>query len=300
MTSRAHSGPAARAASPRPHHPHRPHHSRRGGAGIAAAALVAIAGLSYMAVSTLKGPDSPTSASSATSGDSALASAPTFHSAFYSRLMAAVAIARQQVLATRQLTRALAMAGVTPEGLAAGGVTSETVATVVSDARGYLTEHGTAFWAAMDNYRAAVADHDAKARKVASGVASSQEKTALDTACTTLASTASARASALAAFSAAATASLSEGQRTLLATVLANKGHEVPLKYLTTTHTEAEWVALREALANVRTASVTGEEADSGATALIADADSGVSTAAGNLENSLAAVTTAWSQALAE
>ncbi len=267
---------------------------RRGGAGIAVAGTIALGAVTYLSFSLM--PDPTTGA--VTSGVSSASEAgPRVYHPWAFMMLAAT----YKHEADQRLVRALALAGITPETLAAAGVAAESVEGVIDDAREHLAEHGTALWAAMDAHREAVADRDTRLRKVVSGVASQNEKSAADSACSALSSACSGRDSALDGLYAAATAGLGSEQKAVLAVLRANKGRDLPVKYKTAARTDAEWTALRDALAGVRIANKTGEEVAEADTTLVSntDAENAVSAAATGLGNNLAGVSSAWESAVA-
>lgn len=287
MKARAGSSPNIAPSS----HAHRPRGSRRGGVGIAVAASVALGAVTYLSFSLVPGPADTSSTLSSTNEAKPV---------YINRWTVGAMAHKRRAEADRNLVRALSLVGVSPESLTAAGVSSQSVATVVGNARTYLSEHGTALWAAMDSRRAAVADKAAKEKKVVAGIASENDKSAANTACTALVSACSSSDNALNGVYAAATASLSSEQKAILATLRANKGREFDLKYLTVSRTEAQWTDLRDALANARIAAKTGDEPDSGAASLVSstDGETAVGNAASGLTNNLAGITTAWSQAV--
>lgn len=285
--------PRSRTDLPAPRHATRPFTRRRGGVGILLAAAVAMGALTYVSFSLMPAPTSGSSSESSTSTVKPASIA--------NRWLAVGAMRKARTEDNQQLVRALALAGVTPETLAAAGVAAESVPAVVANARDYLAEHGTALWAAMADHRAAVADRAAKERKVVAGIATENEKTAADTACSTLAGACSAQDSALNALYAAAAATLNNDQKAALAALRANTGRQFDLKYLAAARTQDQWVALRDALSNTHAAAKTGDEADPTAAALIAatDEEPAVNAADDGLSNSLPAINTAWIEAVA-
>jgi len=256
------------------------------------AAAVALGAVTYVSFSLM--PDS-----SGTSG-TASSTMSEFKPMYVNRWTAAIIAHTRKAEADQNLVRALSLVGLSPESLAAAGVASESVATVIANARTHLSENGTALWAAMDGHRSAVADKTVKERKVVAGLASENEKTAAGTACSALGTASSARDTALSAVYTAATASLSSEQKALLAVLRSNKGREFDVKYLTVARDQEQWTALRDALANARVAAKTGDEADSGAASLVTSTDNetAVSGAASGLSNNLVGVASAWNQAI--
>ena len=98
-----------------------------------------------------------------------------------------------------------------------------------------------------------------------------------------------------------ATSGLTETQKTALTNLRANSSWNLAKKeFMVVNHSEAEWVALRDALANERISAELGEEPDTGCQALLTTyrANSAVITATTGLgAQNLAAIRSAWSAA---
>lgn len=79
-----------------------------------------------------------------------------------------------------------------------------------------------------------------------------------------------------------------------------NKGKSVPAKYLVADRSDAEWVALREALTDQRIAARDGREANAEVRQRIAaaDANAAVAAAGQRLSGDRTTVRTAWTQAI--
>lgn len=99
----------------------------------------------------------------------------------------------------------------------------------------------------------------------------------------------------------AATTSLNQEQKSMLRAQKQNKGKSVPAKYLVVDRSDAEWVALREALSDQRIATRDGREANAEVRQRIAtaDANSTVAAAGQRLSGDRVATRTAWTQAIA-
>ena len=123
-----------------------------------------------------------------------------------------------------------------------------------------------------------------------SGTASIQELDQLTTAVTSLATAEATLATGLTALAAAATAELEPAARTALASIQGNQNRGVPIKYLAASRTEAEWVALRNALAANRTLGRWSEEPDGATSALLSTADSQAAAVQANLNSLLGGV----------
>jgi len=143
-------------------------------------------------------------------------------------------------------------------------------------------------------------NHDQLERTVQSGLATAQELSQFQASTTMLASATSTRQAALDAAYNAGVANLSGAQQATLAAIKANKSWSLPVKYLVASHTQAQWVALRDALANDKISEQLGETKDATAQSLLASegAAGAVATASSNLGALKASVTSAWNTAV--
>lgn len=147
---------------------------------------------------------------------------------------------------------ALVRAGLDAEALAAAGVTSQETSDLVgSFAIAMATESGR-LADADAAFAAARTSADALQRKVRSGLASAEEVLELVTAKSTLASTEAERADTLNDWFAAGVSELSGTKVKALSTIRSNRHWKLPIEFLVVDREEAEWVALRKALANER------------------------------------------------
>lgn len=163
---------------------------------------------------------------------------------------------------------ALYMTGLDPEALAAAGASSQGVAAVVA-AAGAVVGNGTDFLAMTERLGSAQRAHDRVLRLVRRGQGSLFDQGLLGAAAQELTAAQSARDSFLEGLFTTATQPISNVQRTALAGIRANRSQPLPTVYLVTDRTDAQWTALREALANERIAARTGGATDSGAAALL-------------------------------
>jgi hypothetical protein len=211
-------------------------------------------------------------------------------------------VKKRRVPTSAELRSALSRCGLTPDVLAAAGVSAMATPTLVGNARQYLTDHPDDLSDADTAYFAAQASSDQLMRKVQQGQATSDERAAYVAVQTTLASAKAGRDSALEGIKTAASANLSQNQQNGLATIKGNSQWKVPLKYLAANRTDAQWVALREALANDRQASDQGVDPDATCHQRIVDADAvAATTSAGqNLTNHLADVRMAFNNAMVQ
>jgi hypothetical protein len=199
-----------------------------------------------------------------------------------------------------ELKAALARCGLGPKVLTAAGVSAQSTTTLVGNVRQYLTDHPDDLGTADADFFAAQGTYDQLLRAVQQGQSSENDRTAFRTAPATLAAAQSARDSALAAVRTAAMANLSQDQQAAINTIRANAGRSLPVQYLAVTRSEADWVALRDALSNDRQA--TSDSVDPDATChqrlLNANAAPATSRAAQNLSQYLADVSNAFNTAV--
>lgn len=181
------------------------------------------------------------------------------------------AVSRRSDLSPDQVFRA---AGLTPDALAAVGATTDQVSALVAAGRAHLTQHGTALSDAMRDFRSArqqVSDLEGLAQ---SGRATQEQLTSLASARTTAASTLNTLQLAQAALISAATAGLSDAQKGALSNIRAARGAgiELPLAFLVTVRSEADQLAIRNALAESRIAAQAGEDVSEDSLAVLAAA----------------------------
>jgi hypothetical protein len=169
----------------------------------------------------------------------------------------------------------LARVGVEPEALAAIGCLPQQAGTIATAALAYLGVQG----GAIETIR--TADQSARTARLSAAHASRDVQSgsrAASEARPDLASTASTQAQAelqarLDDLFNTVTATLSAEQRAQLRLVLANRHREVPIEFLAETRTDAQWVALREALSTRDARQRRGESVPASASAVITSAD---------------------------
>ena len=95
-------------------------------------------------------------------------------------------------------------------------------------------------------------------------------------------------------------ANLSQDQQAAINTIRANAGRGLPVQYLATTRSEADWVALRDALSNDRQATDNNVDPDATSHQRLLDANATPTTitAALNLSQRLADVSNAFNTAV--
>ena len=198
------------------------------------------------------------------------------------------------------LVTALYRAGLQPEDLAAAGVSAESTTTLVGNVRTWLAQNASTLSNADSRLGSAVPAKESLWRKVQSGLASHDDVTALDAAMTELNAALTGQASAVSAMFDAGTASLSSDTKaTLVLERTSQLAWGLPMQYLVKSRTQADWVALRDALDNERVSQKLGEDPDPAAQALLATvrADPAIAAAKTNLDTKLGAVTASWEAA---
>lgn len=208
----------------------------------------------------------------------------------------------QGALSTSAKQGALIRAGLDAEELAAAGLSAQQASTLVGHGESLLAGEPTRLSAADTAYSSARTAKDALERKIQSGLASPQEIASFSNATSAFASAEAERVAALASLFDAATAALSEGQRSVLSTIHANRERGLAPEFLTINRTEAEWLALRNALSNERIAARNGDEPNAGCQSLLSAARSNATVAAAKSAHdaNLAAIISAWNSATAD
>ena len=183
--------------------------------------------------------------------------------------------------------------GLDAHSLAAAGVSGENVGVMLEDLQAYLDENGAAFIGAVDAHHVAAKQSDSDERLIRAG--KPPENEVLTAHAATLSSAASSRNSYQTAALDAALTHLTEDQRTRLATIRGNTSREVPAAYCLVTRTDAEWIALRTALAAERQATARSESPAGAVSSLLATvrAEGATATALSNTASLLAGVRTA-------
>lgn len=192
----------------------------------------------------------------------------------------------------------LLRAGLGADALAAAGVTGDEIAALVAACEG---AHSGARLASLDEaFMSAKRAHDTLRRTVQSGKGTAQDVRNLRAAEGTLAEATAARDGYLTNLRTAAKARLAPGKAALLERVCTNQGWHLPVRYLVKDRSEAEWVALRDALAAKEIAERDPEETfENSAQSVLARIDAEAEVAAAKIahETRIAAVQTAWNTA---
>lgn len=194
----------------------------------------------------------------------------------------------------------LMRAGLDPDALAAAGVTSGEIETIVADAESYIDENSTELSDADAEYVSLRSQVDALRRKVRSGQASSEEIASLATKQGELASAESGREAAIEAIFDAATESLSAAEKTALSNIQANRAWATAIEFLVINRTDQQWLDLTEALTNEAVANEEGTSVEPACASLLLTerAKSEVSSAKTSFDANASAVATAWNTAV--
>ncbi|QKK07552.1 MAG: hypothetical protein HND58_04800 [Planctomycetota bacterium] len=195
-----------------------------------------------------------------------------------------------------EVEASLARVGITATTLAAAGCSNADATNVGADAAAHLNITN---WNALNDadteVRDAAADVDRLGKLVRAGQADQEDLTAYSAAKSTLATATSTRDGILDRLYNTAVADLEAGEIALIETMRDNSDRPVPLQYTVTDRTDAQWTSLRNALANIKTSGMCGEDPDGHCTTLVTNcnAETPVVTAASNLDSNLAGVTSA-------
>jgi hypothetical protein len=219
----------------------------------------------------------------------------------------ASSLRRARVPAPAPLSRAdleiiAARAGITPDTLTAAGLGIPQVQRLVgllsTSAQGQLIALRTA----DDAAGRARDDRDRLARLITAGIATEQDRASLKSAKATLATAELTVRNCLDAIYNASCDGIDPSAKSMLDAIRTTDpaGRELPVEYRVGGRNEAQWVALRDALANERISAARREDPDPAATQLLSTirAESAVAAARSNIAN-IAAVKSAWSAAIA-
>ena len=197
----------------------------------------------------------------------------------------------------------LIRAGLDPAAIAAAGVLSGTVSSILQAAADTINAHPMDLPNADTAFAAARVDSDRLRILIQSGRASQEDITAYQTAMANLATATSQRQAALDQIFTSAIANLPAGQRTVITQVRTNRASDFskdfPTEFVTVDRTQETWVSVRDCLANEHIGVTYPETLDQGAQAQLAAwrADPTVSAAKNALDANLASVTAAWNAA---
>ncbi|RNC81661.1 MAG: hypothetical protein ED559_07695 [Phycisphaera sp.] len=190
--------------------------------------------------------------------------------------------------------------GITPESLAAAGVRSNEVGGVISSAREFLTGKLVSLRKLESQHAGSQANAERLRRILRSGQASGAGRIALADAEGNLARNLSQIDSLRKALFESATSGLSDKAVLTLQTIASNSRWTCPIQYRCSTRTEADWIRIRDALANDRISRELGEKPDPDLQRVLAscNADGASVLARTNLQTNLDAVRSAFKLAL--
>jgi len=199
-----------------------------------------------------------------------------------------------------ELATALTRAGLDAEALAAAGVAPNAVATVVGNVAEHMTDNPGALELADTAYTAARRQRDQLKRTIQSGRASQEQLEAYPGAQGQFAQARAQRQAAIDDIFTAGTVSLSNSQRGTLTALRGHADWDLPLEFLVVDRSEADWVQIRDGLANERIAAKLDEDPDANAQTALSQfrGNPMVTTARANIDANLAVVELAWQQAL--
>jgi hypothetical protein len=203
---------------------------------------------------------------------------------------------------THEVAAALYRVGLDPEALTAAGVSPGAAHALIGDVVEHLIVNQSVIELA-DNAWAQSREQCARLkRKIQSGRATDEQLSAYQTAKLQFAQAKTQRQGVLGALFNIASSGLNNTKRSTLATIQANRHWELPVEFLVVDRTEAQWVRLRNCLANERVAAKLGEDPDPDSQATLAQLRSNplVAAAKANVDANLAVVTTAWEQAVGQ
>ncbi len=163
-------------------------------------------------------------------------------------------------LSATDLTDALLRTGFDAKALTAVGLAANNVTAFVAAFRDAYVNQAAGIDAADAAMDSARVSSDALRRKIESGKGSAEDVSAYQTQLSALATAKSSRDSAFASARSPAEALLSQTQVAQLGRIRANKTWELPEEFLLVDRSEAQWVALRDALANEKISPRYGEE----------------------------------------
>lgn len=217
-------------------------------------------------------------------------------------LMWATASSSSATLLESDAGAALRRLELTPTTFAAVGASTAETTEAVDDMSSWLDSNVGEIAAADAAVASTKQAWSAMRAKIRSGQASQQEIDSLASLESAKNAAESARSGLFSSAVAATLADLSEDQRALAANVRENCHWRLPTHFLVTDRSEADWVALRDALDQQRIAAKYGEETSSAALAVISAAlvDEDVAAAKVSLDSSLGSIQTAWNDAVAE
>lgn len=205
---------------------------------------------------------------------------------------------RQLIPTAGEKALTLHRAGITPEALAAAGASPAQAAEAFADGIDYIDSSYATLATADAAYTTARRDSDQLRRTIAAGLATQEDHAAYATAETNMDNAAASIEGVLNALYAAAVADLPQGVQDNLDTIVLNTRWDVPIQYKTINRSEAQWVTLREALANDRICDELEEEPDPNLQSTLSQANSDAAAASVALQANLTNINTEWNDAI--
>ena len=196
--------------------------------------------------------------------------------------------------------RYLHLAGLTPECLCAAGLSTSDVTSAITDAVGVIETNAAGLVTAETALLNTERELDELTRLIRSGTASTEQKATLTTVTAAAQAAESDWQDLLDGIHDAVCADVTTDEADRIATILGNDRWSLPIEYKRANRTEAEWVALRNALAAERIAAADGEDLDSPFETLLlnARAEAGTAQAMSWMGSNLEAVKAAYDDAL--
>ncbi len=203
---------------------------------------------------------------------------------------------------SQELAVALYRVGLDPDALAAAGVSPGAASGVVSNAIEHLVDNpmtlelADAAWASSRQQCAQLR------RQIRAGLATPEQRNTYPAAKIELAQLTAQRRQTLNALFETATADLGNSRRHALTAIRGNRKWSLPIEFLLAERSDAQWVRLRNCLADERVAAKLDRPPDPEAHAALAEMRShaAVATAKANLDANRDVVTTAWNQAVGD
>lgn len=183
--------------------------------------------------------------------------------------------------------------GLDAQALAAAGVSANQATVIAQNAKAAMQAAPTALSAADVAFASAQAAADTLQRKIQSGRASSEEVASYASIAAAAATKKSDREAVIAALLSAGTTGLDAGTIAKLQTIRTNRAAwDLPIEFLVVNRSQADWVKLRDALANERISAKFEEPADQALAAQLATwrADQTVAAAKTGLNSNLSLV----------
>ncbi len=201
--------------------------------------------------------------------------------------------------ATADLATALIRSGLDPQALAGAGLSAPAVSAALDNAQQYLVDHQAALELADAARAQARIQCEALRRIIQSGTATDEEVVAYPAAQANLAQAEAQLSGLVNEIFDAATAGFTPAQRATLTAIRANRAWDLPVEFLVQDRAEAQWVQLRDALADERISQALDEPPDPDAQAWLATCRGNplVAAARAGFDANLASVTAAWDQA---